>query len=88
MAGADANSKSGDLKLSNFLEQARSTVSGDDMLDAVLCENKVVYRSPDHIMHYFNNFSTAVDTAKSRFTAPPIFSINNTLTFQFDQTNI
>ena len=83
----------GDLKPSDFLEQARSAVSGDDMSDAVLCEI-LMMKLPTEVQTTLsvilgsplNEFAAAADTAMRRFSAPLVSSINSS-TPRFSQNN-
>ena len=83
----------GDLEPSDFLEQARSAVSRDDMSDAVLCEI-LIMKLPTEVQTTLsiilgsplNEFATAADTAMRRFSAPLVSSINSS-TPPFSQNN-
>ena len=83
----------GDLKQSDFLEQAHLAVSGDDMSDAVLCEI-LMMKLPTEVQTTLsiilgsplNEFPAAADTAMRRFSAPLVSSINSS-TPPFSQNN-
>ena len=83
----------GDLKPSDFLEQARLAVSRDDMSDTVLCEiltmklpTKVQTTLSIILGSPLNEFAAAADTAMRRFSAPLVSSLNNS-TSPFSQNN-
>ena len=83
----------GDLKPSDFLEQARLAVSRDDMSDAVLCEI-LMMKLPTEVQTTLsvilgsplNKLAAAADTAMRRFSAPLVSSINSS-TSPFSQNN-
>ena len=83
----------GDLKPSDFLEQARLAVSRDDISDAVLCEI-LMMKLPTEVQTTLsiivgsplNEFAAAADTAIRRFSAPLMSSINSS-TPPFSQNN-
>ena len=75
----------GNLKPSDFLEQARLAVSRDDMSDAVLCEI-LMMKLPTEVQTTLsiilgsplNEFAAAADTSMRRLSAPLVpFSQNN-----------
>ena len=89
----------GDLKPSDFLEQARLAVSRDDMSDAVLCEILMMKLSSEVqttlsiiLGSPLNEFAAAADTAMRRFSAPLVSSIRaplvNSSTSPFSQNTV
>ena len=83
----------GDLKPSDFLEQARLAVSRDDKSDAVLCEI-LIMKLPTEVQTTLsiilgsplNEFVAAADTAMRYFSATFVSSINSS-TSPFSQNN-
>ena len=83
----------GDLKPSDFLEQACLAASRDDMSDAVLCKI-LMMKLPTEVQTTLsiilgsplNEFAAAADTAMHRFSAPLVSSINSS-TSPFSQNN-
>ena len=83
----------GDLKPSDFLEQAHLAVSRDDMSDAVLCKI-LMMKLPTEVQTTLsiilgsplNEFAAAADTAMRRFSAQLVSSINSS-TPPFSQNN-